>query len=164
MENLIVIIVSIILLILDNSVVPFFSIRGAYPSLLFTFAIAYSLIRGKEKGVFVAVISGILQDIFFCGVFGINSFLNLFLCLFASIIGEGIFRNKRLIPVVSAFGLTILKYIGVFVIFYLAKIEIDFSRAIVMSLYNSVVMFFGYRLVMKISNEEYAKRTWRFKW
>lgn len=164
MENLIVIIVSIILLILDNSVVPFFSIRGAYPSLLFTFAIAYSLIRGKEKSVFVAVISGILQDIFFGSVFGVNSLLNLFLCLFASVIGEGIFRNKRLIPVVSAFGLTMLKYIGVFVIFYIARIEIDFSKAIIMSLYNSVVMFFGYRLVMRISNEEYEKRTWRFKW
>lgn len=163
MEKLIVFIVSIILLILDNSVVPFLSIQGAYPSLLFTFAIAYSLIRGKEKGVFIGAVSGILQDIFFGGVFGVNSLLNLLLCLFASIIGEGIFRNKRLIPVISAFGITMLKYIGVFIIFYFARIDIDFSKSIAMSLYNSVIMFFGYRLVMRFLDEDYAKRTWRFK-
>lgn len=164
MEKLIVFIVSIILLILDNSVVPFLAIKGAYPSLLFTFAIAYSLIRGKEKSVFIGAVSGILQDIFFGGIFGVNSLLNLLLCLFASIIGEGIFRNKRLIPVASAFAITMLKYIGVFIIFYFARIDIDFSGSIEMSLYNSVIMFFGYRLVMRFLDEEYAKRTWRFKW
>ena len=47
MEKLILILVSIVLVILDNSLVPFFSVKGAYPSLLFVFAIAYSLINGK---------------------------------------------------------------------------------------------------------------------
>ena len=65
MEKLIVILVSIGLVILDNSLVPFFSIKGAYPRLLFVFAITYSIINGKEKAIFIGVVSGILQDIFF---------------------------------------------------------------------------------------------------
>ncbi|SFC31376.1 rod shape-determining protein MreD [Clostridium uliginosum] len=163
MEKLIVTLVSIALVILDNSLVPFFSINGIYPSLLFTFAIAYALINGKSKAVFIGVLSGVLQDIFFFNGFGVNSFLNLLLCLLASIIGESIFKSKRLIPVISVFIITLLKYIGIFIIFYLIKIRVDLTRSFIMGLYNAVIMFLGYRLVMKIPNEEYKRRPWRFK-
>ena len=164
MEKLILILVSIGLVILDNSLVPFFSIKGAYPSLLFVFAIAYSLINGKEKATFIGVISGVLQDVFFFHGFGVNSLLNLLLCLLASFIGEGIIKNKRLIPVVSIFFITIIKYIGVMIIFYLLDIDIQFSKSITMGIYNGVVMFFAYKLVMNIYDDEYTKQRWRFKW
>lgn len=72
MEKLIIILISIGLVILDNSLIPFFSIKGAYPSLLFTFAIAYSLVNKKERAVFMGVVSGILQDIFFFNGFGVK--------------------------------------------------------------------------------------------
>lgn len=163
MERLIVIGVSIVLVILDNSFMPFFSINGAYPSLLFTFAIAYSLINGKQKATFIGTFSGILQDIFFFHGFGVNSLVNLLICILASLIGESIFKNKRLIPVIAMFFLTILKYIAIMIVFYFIKIDMEFKRSIVMAIYNSVIMFFGYRLVMRISNEEYTKRKWRFK-
>src|SRR5471030_2869705 len=163
MEKLIIILVSIGLVILDNSLVPFFSIKGVYPSLLFTFAIAYSLINGRKKATFIGVVSGILQDIFFFHGFGVNSLMNLLLCLLASLIGEGIVRNKRLIPVVSICIITIIKYIGIFAIFYLLNIEIQLWKSIFMGIYNGVVMFFVYKLVMNIYDDEYTKQRWRFK-
>lgn len=132
MEKLIIILISIGLVILDNSLIPFFSIKGAYPSLLFTFAIAYSLVNKKERAVFMGVVSGILQDIFFFNGFGVNSLLNLFLCLLASFIGAGIIKTKRLIPVISAFFITIIKYAGVMLIFNFFNIEIQFSKSIIM--------------------------------
>ena len=163
MEKLIVILVSIGLAILDNSLVPFFSIKGAYPSLLFVFSIAYSLIHRKEKAIFVGVVSGILQDIFFFNGFGVNSFLNLLLCVLASIVGEGIVKNKRLIPIVFTFVITMIKYIGVFITFYLLDIHIQFSKSIIMGIYNGVVMFFVYKVVINIYDDEYSKQRWRFK-
>lgn len=164
MEKLIIILVSIVLLILDNSFLPFFSVKGVCPSLLFVTAIAYSILNGKEKAIFVGVVSGILQDIFFFNGFGVNSLLNLLLCLLASSIGTGIVKEKRLIPVISIFVITMLKYIGVFIIFYLANIEIQFSKSVIMGIYNSVIMFFVYKVVMNIYNDEYSKQRWRFKW
>jgi rod shape-determining protein MreD len=165
MEKLIIILISIGLCILDNSLVPYFSIKGAYPSLLFTFAIAYSLIHGKEmnKAVFIGVVSGILQDIFFFNGFGINSLLNLLLCVLASFIGAGIIKTKRLIPVVSIFFITIIKYAGIFIIFHLLNIEIQLSKSIFMGVYNGVIMFFVYKSVMNIYDDEYSKQRWRFK-
>ncbi|AQR97654.1 rod shape-determining protein MreD [Clostridium saccharoperbutylacetonicum] len=163
MEKLIIILVSIGLVILDNSLVPFFSIKGAYPSLLFTFAIAFSLINKKEKAVFIGVVSGVLQDIFFFNGFGVNSLVNLLLCLLASIIGAGIIKNKRLIPVILTFFITIIKYIAIFAIFHLLNMEVDLSKSIIMGIYNAVVMFFVYKLVIKIYDDEYTKQRWRFK-
>lgn len=163
MEKLIIILVSTGLVMLDNSLVPFFSIKGAYPSLLFTFAIAFSLLNGKEKAVFIGVVSGLLQDIFFFNGFGVNSLLNLFLCLLVSFIGAGIIKTKRLIPVVSIFFITIIKCAGIFVIFYLLNIKIQFDKCIFMGIYNSIVMFFVYKLVMNVYDDEYSKQRWRFK-
>ena len=163
MEKLIIILVSSVLLILDNSLIPFFSINGAYPSLLFVAAIAYSMINGKEKAVFVGVVSGVLQDIFFFYGFGVNSLLNVLLCLLAAHIGAGIVKNKRLIPVISVFMITMIKYVGIFMIFYMVNIQIQFSRSIIMAAYNSVIMFFAYKVVMNIYDDEYSKRRWRFK-
>ncbi|AOR22673.1 rod shape-determining protein MreD [Clostridium taeniosporum] len=163
MEKLIIILISIGLTILDNSLIPFFSVHGVYPSILFTFAIAYSIIYGREKAVFIGTVSGILQDLFFFNVFGINSILNLLLCLFASIIGENIFKTKKLVPVLSMFFITILKYIGIVIICYFLRIGMPILKSVGMALYNSVVMFFIYKLIMKIPDEEYRKRPWRFK-
>lgn len=163
MEKLIIILVSIGLVILDNSLVSFFSIKGVYPSLLFVFAIAYSMVNTKERSVFVGIISGVLQDIFFFNGFGVNSLLNLLLCLLASFIGAGIIKNKRLIPVVSMFFITVVKYISIFAIFYLLNLKIDVSRSIIMGIYNAVIMFFVYKFVLNIYDDEYSKQRWRFK-
>lgn len=163
MEKFIIILVSIGLVILDNSIVPFFAIKGAYPSLLFTFAIAYSLVNNKEKAVFAGAVSGVLQDIFFFYGFGVNSLLNLLLCILASIIGAGIIKDKRLIPVISTFFITIIKYIAVFAIFHLINIEIQLQRSIIMGAYNAVVMFFAYKVVSNIYDDDYTKQRWRFK-
>lgn len=163
MEKLIIILVSIGLVILDNSLVSFFSIKGVYPSLLFVFAIAYSLVNSKEKTVFVGVVSGVLQDIFFFNGFGVNSLLNLLLCLLASFIGAGIIKSKRLIPVISMFFITVTKYIAIFAIFYLVNLKIDVSRSVIMGIYNAVIMFFVYKFVLNIYDDEYSKQRWRFK-
>ena len=163
MEKFIIFLVCIGLTILDNSIVPFFSIRGACPSLLFTFVIAYSLVNTKEKSVGIGIASGILQDIFFFNGFGVNCLINMILCLLASKIGEIMIKEKRTVPVVVMFCVTTLKYICVFIVFYLLNIKIDLSKSIIMGLYNSVVMFFAYKYVISVYDDEYTKQRWRFR-
>lgn len=132
--------------------------------MLFVFVIAYSLVNTKERAVFIGVVSGILQDIFFFNGFGVNSLLNLLLCLLASFIGSGIIKTKRLIPVISMFFITLIKYMGVFGMLYVLNVKIDVSNSIVMGIYNCVIMFFVYKFVLNIYDDEYSKQRWRFKW
>lgn len=163
MKKWVLILISLVLLILDNSLIPFLAIKGAYPSLLFVFAIAYSIINGRSEAVFIGVISGLMQDIFFYNGFGINALINMLICLIAAIIGENIYREKKLIPVISVIFLYLLKILAVFTIFKFMGRSIDIQVGMFTALYSSVVMFLGYDFVLRIYNIEYKKRSWRFK-
>ena len=163
MKKWVLILISLVLLILDNSLIPFLAIKGAYPSLLFVFAIAYSIINGRSEAVFIGVISGLMQDIYFYNGFGINALINMLICLIAAIIGENIYREKKLIPVISVIFLYLLKILAVFTIFKLMGRYIDIQVGMFTALYSSVVMFLGYDFVLRIYNIEYKKRSWRFK-
>ena len=99
MKRIYLIIILILLLIIDNTILPSYFIGGVYPSFLFVFAMAYSIIRGKKEAVFIGIASGLLQDLFFFSGFGINLFLNTLLCLLCSKIGEGIFKENRIVPI-----------------------------------------------------------------
>lgn len=163
MKKIYLVIISIVLLILDTSLVPFFSIKGIYPSLLFVFAIAYSIINGKKEGVIIGLLSGALQDIFFFQGFGINILVNMWICLLAGFIGEGIWREKRLIPLVSVFIASILKFIGIYLIMSLFDIEVDIIKGIYFGIYNAVIMIFEYGLLYKLCNTNEKDFSWRFK-
>ena len=65
MKRIYLIIILVLLLIIDNTLLPSYSIAGAFPSLLFVFAMAYSVIRGKNEALFIGIVSGFLQDLFF---------------------------------------------------------------------------------------------------
>ena len=73
MKRLILILICLLLFIVDNTLVPFFSIKGVYPSLLFTFAVLYALMSGYWEAVFIGVLSGFLQDVYFVNVSVLNS-------------------------------------------------------------------------------------------
>ena len=163
MKKWILIIISLVFLILDNSLMPFLAIKGAFPSLLFTFAIAYSIINGKNDAVFIGVISGLLQDIYFYNGFGIKALVNMLICLLAAIIGENIYREKKLIPTISMALLYLLKMFSIFIILKFAGKTINIEIGIYTSIYSSVIMFLGYNFVLRLYDNNYRKRSWRFK-
>ena len=163
MKKWILIIISLVFLILDNSLMPFLAIKGAFPSLLFTFAIAYSIINGKNEAVFIGVISGLLQDIYFYNGFGINALVNMLICLLAAIIGENIYREKKLIPSISMALLYLLKIFSIFIILKFVGKTINIEIGIYTSIYSSVIMFLGYNFVLRLYDNNYRKRSWRFR-
>lgn len=161
-KRVILILVTIILLILDNTFSPFLAIKGAWPNLLFVFSIAYSIINGKKEGVLIGVISGLLQDIFFFQGLGVNALVNMLCCFIAGIIGDGIWREKRLIPIITIFIATILKVLGIYVILYFMNQNVDLLRGIKTALYNSVIMLFSYGVILKFFEREDMRKAWRF--
>ncbi|WP_297634073.1 rod shape-determining protein MreD [uncultured Clostridium sp.] len=164
MKRVITIIICILLLIIDNTVAPFLAIRGAFPSLLFTFAIAYSLINNEREAVFIGIVSGLLQDIFFGGVFGVNALTNMLICLICAYIGRSVFKRSKLVPIVTIFAMTILKHLAVYAIFHVMHYEVSLSGIIYNAIYNSIIMLIGYRLVFKFSKQkDNLKNKWRLR-
>lgn len=163
MKRVYLIIISLILLIIDNTLLPYYSINGAFPSLLFVFAIAYSIIVGEEEAVFIGIITGFLQDIFFFSGFGVNLFLNMFLCFLCAKIGESIFKENRLVVVLTSLGISILKVLGVVIIFKLFSQKINISIALISCVLNAICMMLFYTLILKTLDKYLDRNTWRFK-
>ena len=163
MKNIILVLISIILLVLDNSFMPFIAIRGAYPSLLFIFAIIHSIIKGKEEGIKIGIISGMLQDIFFFQGFGVNALINMLVCFVVGIVGEGIWKEKRFIPMITMFGASIAKFLGVGLIVLFLNIDVDIIKGLYLAIYNCIIMFIAYKVIYKFYRKDEKQISWRFK-
>lgn len=163
MKRIVVIAISLFLLILENTILPSYSIVQGYPSIVFVFAIAFSIINGKEDAMFIGIVSGILQDLFFINGFGINLLVNFLLCLLAAKVGEGIFKKNRLIPVISCLVISVIKIIMVAVLFVLFNKTIDVNMALISAVLNTVVMILGYKFVLTTSKKYWKKDEWRFR-
>lgn len=155
-------ILSVIFLILDNSLVPFIAVKGYYPSLLFTFAISYALVQGQSSALKIGAFSGILQDIYFQGAFGVNGFINMVTCLVAAEIGKIIFKEKKLIPILTILVASILKGILMCIFLYILKFYMNPYKIIFISLYNMVIGIFMYSYVYKLSIKNFMRKDWKF--
>lgn len=157
------ILITVMLLILDNTLVPFFSINYIYPSLLVVFIISYSIINGATEGILLGILVGALQDLYFYNGVGINMLTNMIISLLASQIGKGIFKDKSIVPIVSTFFLSFLKGLFVFGILFLLKIKSG-SLPIILykALYDMFISIIIYRLVFKLSETKIMKKEWRF--
>lgn len=163
MKRIVIILISIILLVIDNTLLPYYSIKGAFPSLLFVFAIGFSIVNGKKEAVFIGVLSGILQDVFFVKGNGINALINLLLCVLAATIGENILKENRIIPVISTFILSVMKIFMAMILLYLFKQRVNLPVALLSSVFNSIVMLIVYKFILTTSNKFMDSEEWRFK-
>ncbi len=163
MKRIVIILISIILLVIDNTLLPYYSIKGAFPSLLFVFAIGFSIVNGKKEAVFIGVLSGILQDVFFVKGNGINALINLLLCVLAATIGENILKENRIIPVISTFILSVMKIFMAMILLYLFKQKVNLPVALLSSVFNSIVMLIVYKFILTTSNKFMDSEEWRFK-
>lgn len=153
---------SILFLILDNAIMPFMSIKGIYPSLLFVFVICYSIINGKIIGVIIGVTSGLLQDVYLSNGIGINMLINMLICVIAAEVGKTIFKDKAIIPVTTCFFLSFLKGILMFCILYILGQRIHINVILYRSLYNMVIGFFMYKRIYKLCEKDFMMKNWKF--
>ncbi|MBC2580623.1 rod shape-determining protein MreD [Clostridium sp. DJ247] len=163
MKKILVLILFLILFfIIDNALMPYFSIRGIYPSLLFIFVICYSIINGKWEGLWLGAFSGLLQDIYFTNGLGINALVNMIVCILAGAIGDGIFKEKSLIPVMSCLGLSLLKGVFLIVILYISNIYVNVQDIFFIGVYNMIISIVMYKKVYKLCNKQYMQKRWKF--
>lgn len=157
-----VVFLCILFLILDNTLMPLLKINGAYPSLIFTFALCYSIVSSPKDAVIIGVFTGALQDVYFFNGFGINMLSNMLMCVIAAKIGKSIFTEKSFLPIVSSFVLSLVKGLMIFSILFLIKQYTHMEVILYQGIYNLVVAIFMYRFTYKLSQKGYMKKEWRF--
>lgn len=161
-KMIVLMLLCVLFFVFDNTLVPFFAIKGYYPSLLFIFVIFYSINNGSWQGLWIGVFSGLLQDLYFFNGFGINAFSNMLLCVGAGVVGIGIFKEKRLIPVIAALILTLFKGVIVFSILYITKVATPFANILYNSIYAMIISIFMYKPIYRFCQKEYMQKKWSF--
>ena len=149
-------------MILDNALMPFISIKGVYPSLLFLFVICFSIINGSKSAVVLGIFSGLLQDIYFIDGIGINMLLNMIICLIAARIGGTIFKDKAIIPVLTCILLMLLKGIFMLIILYILGHHVYLKIIVYRSIYSIPFSILMYIIVYKLCERPFMVKNWRF--
>lgn len=155
-------VIILVLQIVDNSIVPFIGINGYFPSLLFVFALSYSIVNGDWSCLWIGLITGLLQDINFFNGFGVNLFTNVLICFAAGKVGKSLFKEKIFIPTISVFVMTFVKGLLIFIILYLCGKNTNVNSSFYNALYNFVISIFMYKPVYKLCQKDYMIKTWEF--
>jgi len=155
--------ITLLLFLLDNTLIPFIAINHIYPSILLVFIISYAIINGSLAGMILGVLAGAFQDLYFSKYIGINMLSNMIICLLAAEIGKSIFKDKSIVPIVSTFFLSFIKGLFVLGVLFLLRVKTaGISVVLYKALYDMVISVLLYRLVFKLSETKTMKKEWRF--
>ncbi|OPJ63753.1 rod shape-determining protein MreD [Clostridium oryzae] len=163
MKRVIIFVICVLLWFADNTLMPFFAIKGSYPNLLLIFLIFFSLNESMIEGIVLAIFVGLLQDFYFSSIIGINPLLNIFVSLAAYAIGQNIFKERRIIPVFLTLGLSVVKGVLVFCILFVIGISSKFDAIFYKAIYNAVIGIFTYKFVYKLMQSKTMMKRWKFK-
>jgi rod shape-determining protein MreD len=146
--------------LLQVSLVPHFSVRGALPSIMLLLVVDWGILRGTDEGMLWAFIGGLCIDTLSGWPFG-TSTVALVAVASAVSLGEGTFiRTHALLPIATVFGATIIYF--VIAMFILVSTQHDVVwltalRAIVLpaALYNAILNIPGFWLTQKLEHRIY---------
>ncbi|MPM47428.1 hypothetical protein SDC9_94138 [bioreactor metagenome] len=155
--------ITLLLFILDNTLVTFVAINHIYPSILLVFIISYAIINGSLEGMMLGILAGAFQDLYFSKWIGINMLSNMIICLLAAEIGKSIFKDKSIVPIVSTFFLSFIKGLFVLGVLFLLRVKTaGITVVLYKALYDMVISVLLYRFVFKLSETKTMKKEWRF--
>lgn len=157
MKKLLIPFIILLLVGLQNSIFEYVRILNVKPDIALTFVICYTLIRGNPAGTAAGIFLGVTEDIFFSGVFGINSIACMLTVYFIGSIEGKIYKGNIFVPAIFTFIATLIKEMFVFLFLYLTRANMNIvivltSIIIPEAIYNTILAAILFRLVAKFNN------------
>ncbi|MFH5836005.1 hypothetical protein ACHAL6_07995 [Proteiniclasticum sp. C24MP] len=153
---------AVFLLLIDQTVLPFLSVFSSYGSILFSFFGLFAMMTDYEDAIILALIAGVLQDLFFPYAFGLNTLANLFLFLGLSRIGLSLKEGKKTIPILFVTLAQGAKTLVILLILFLFGVRGNVFSIIVTPVYTLILCMLIYRIVVSYSRIPIVKKEWRF--
>lgn len=75
MSTIIILLMIIFNLVIQTTIIPYFSIMGIVPNTVLVLIVVIALKVGRVKGAMFGLIAGFMQDILFSSTIGINAFI-----------------------------------------------------------------------------------------
>lgn len=141
--------------ILQSTIFSHISILGVVPNTGLIIIVAIGLLKGRRFGGVVGLLVGLLQDIIFSPVIGVNGFIYFFVGYFVGMAEDKLSKDNLLIPFIVTAISTMAYHVFYYIFIYFLGYSIDFAiffREIVILeiLYNSLISIFIYKWLSKI--------------
>jgi len=162
MRRIFILLTAVLLLLVDQTILPFLSVYDSFGSILFTFFGLFTMRTDFDDAILIAVISGVLQDLFFPYAFGLNTLVNLFLYLGLAKIGLTLKEGKKTIPILFVTLAQAVKTLVILIILFIFGIRGNYVSVIVTPVYTLILGMIIYRFVVAYSRIPVVKKEWRF--
>ena len=155
MNILILFSAAIINLILQSAVFSSIEILGVVPNTALVLVIVVSLLKGRFTGSIYGVFVGLLADILYSSIIGINSLILFFVGYFIGFAKDSFARDNLLTPVIFT-GLSTIFYHAIYVLiiyFLTADISLKSTLQNIFSfeiVYNAIFAIMYYKIFTKI--------------
>ena len=162
MSILILIIVVLLNFLLQSTILPYIAILGVVPNTTLLIVMSISLFKGKYYGGFTGLIIGLLQDIIFSSVIGINSFIYFFAGYITGMVENKLSRENPFIPILFSLVGTIYYNFMYYIFMFFLSTNIpflSFSKSIMLVeiLYNIIAAIPIYMIFSKMFKEPTIK-------
>lgn len=155
MTVFIISLIIIINFILQSTAISYFSIFGVVPNTSLIIIVAIALLKGKKVGSTTGLLIGLLQDIVFSSVIGVNAFIYFFIGYLMGMAEDKLSKENILLPVIMSIITTIGYHFFYFLFMFFLNYDISFSIffkqiVIIEMIYNSLLSIFLFKLFSKI--------------
>ncbi len=158
---MVVIFITVIILVIQSSLLPFLIVNGIIPDLLLIMVVCLAFLWGEKKAVAVGLMAGFIQDIFFGPSLGFFCLAKMLAALIAGLTSYEIYRDQIIGPMLTVFFVTFLHEITVFyltgffwgntVSLITAIEQLFLPRAV----YHFVLMMFFYPLFYRAEQKKF---------
>lgn len=146
MKTVIWLLIIIVTVIIQSTLIPVIMFNGICPDMLMVVVVSYALLSGKEKGIGIGFFAGLVQDLAFGNIFGINTLAKMTIGYIFGLAERKVFKEKILLPIAATAVATLLHSLAIFVVLFLLGNKVDILTAIT----NNVVPLVGYNVILAI--------------
>lgn len=152
---LIMSLVIVINFILQSTIFSYIRIFGVLPNTSLIIIVVIALLKGKKTGSIVGLIIGLLQDIIFSPVIGVNGFIYFFIGYFVGLAENKLSKDNMLIPFIMVAGSTVVYHLFYYLFMFFLAHNIffsDFFKKVVFLeiIYNSLLSILFYKWFSRI--------------
>ena len=155
MDFITLFLIIIINFIFQSTILPSLSIFGVVANTGIIIVVLLALIKGKSAGSIVGLLMGLLQDIIFSTVIGVNGIIYFFIGYIVGMTEDKLSKDNILVPIFSTFLSTLfyhlLYYLFMFFLGYSVNFLLFFRQIVLLEMvYNSLLSVLFYKLFTRI--------------
>ncbi|NLS44451.1 MAG: rod shape-determining protein MreD [Firmicutes bacterium] len=116
---------SVLIVAVGTTVIPHISINSIRPDIVGSFVVLMSMLSGRQDGVFVAVITGFLEDMVSGQYLGLYTVTRLIIAYISGVTYQKVFQDWVLVPIILVFVMGLAG--GCIQVFLLASFGMPFG-------------------------------------